>query len=129
MRSNWQPNRIEHRALDILRAAAKIRRYVDGMSRPEFLEDERTQDAVARQILVIAEACDKIAAIEQKAGSPLPNRLEARYPEIPWREIRDMGIRIRHVYGTIDPEMIWSVATMSDDLKNLEAVLKKAFPG
>jgi len=39
------------------------------------------------------------------------------------------GIRIRHVYGTIDPEMLWSVATMSDDLKNLETVLKKDFPG
>jgi len=83
MRSNWQPKRIEHRALDILAAIGKIRRYVDGTTRPQFLEDEKTQDAVTRQILVLAQACDKIAAIEGKAGSPLPNRLEARHPEIP----------------------------------------------
>jgi len=49
-------------------------------------------------LLIIAEACDKIPEIERKLETP-EGDLESRYSNIPWRAIRNMGIRIRHIYG------------------------------
>lgn len=78
----------------------------------------------ARQLLVIAEACDKIAALEVKLGVSPERTLEALHPQIPWRAVRDMGIRIRHVYGREDPQVLWDTAT-GDDLERLRAVLAR----
>lgn len=127
MPSNWTPSRREQRAKDIASAVGRIKRYVHGLSADAFLDDELRQDAVARQILIIAEACDKIDEIERKEAIPEPERLAALEPDVPWRAIRDMGIRIRHVYGTVDPEFLWSVAA-DGDLDDLQAAILRAFP-
>lgn len=41
---------------DILKSAAKVQRYTDGMSFEDFLADERTLDAVVRNLEIIGEA-------------------------------------------------------------------------
>jgi uncharacterized protein with HEPN domain len=41
---------------DIIEACAKIRRYVEGVSYDAFVADDRTRDAVLRNIEVIGEA-------------------------------------------------------------------------
>ncbi len=86
------------------------------------------QDAVARQILIIAEACDRITEIEEKTAIAPDDRLRARCPDIPWSKIKGLGNRIRHVYGTLDPEMLWESAQSSSDLPPLKAALQTAFP-
>ena len=126
--STWEPNRREQRVVDILAAIARISRYIEGLTREAFLGDDLRQDAVLRQLLIVAEACDKIEAIEQKANLPLENKLAIRQPEIPWRNIRDMGIRIRHMYGSIDPELIWEVCASDTSLAQLRAALLYEFP-
>ncbi len=83
--SEWNPQRIEQRASDILAAIARIRRHLHRVSAERFLDDELRQDAVARQILVVAEACDKIEELERIAGVATTEKLAARAPEIPWR--------------------------------------------
>ena len=50
----------------ILQAISRIQSYTDSMDEAEFLTDERTQDAVIRNIEVIGEAAKNI---------------EQRYPE------------------------------------------------
>jgi uncharacterized protein with HEPN domain len=122
----WKPDRIEQRVADILVAIRTVRSYVADVSADEFLCEKMRQDATARQLLVIAEACDKIATLEVKLGVPPDRTLEALHPQIPWRAVRDMGIRIRHVYGREDPQVFWDTAT-GDDLERLHAVLE-AFP-
>ncbi len=129
MSSNrWYPNRIDQRVLDIVHAIERIHRYVHKMTRAQFLGDDMTQDAVARQMLVIAEACDKIIEIEEKNEVPTDKRIRARCPNIPWSTIKGLGNRIRHVYGTLDPEMLWETAHSNADLEPLATALKTAFP-
>lgn len=82
---------------------------------------------MARQILVIAEACDKIEEIERNEMIVESEKLAALEPSIPWRAIRDMGIRIRHIYGTVDPEFLRAVA-VDGDLGDLQSALLRAFP-
>lgn len=126
--SRWDPSRREQRVADILAAIDRIGRYIGGLTRETFLGDDLRQDAVLRQLLIVAEACDKIEAIEQKANLPLENKLATRQPGVPWRNIRDMGIRIRHMYGSIDPELIWEVCAGDTSLAQLRTALLHEFP-
>ena len=48
---------------DILEAIARIRRYTRGLSREAFADDERTLDAVVRNLEVIGEAVKTYEAV------------------------------------------------------------------
>lgn len=85
--------------LDILIAARKALRYVQGASWESFKEDDRTQDAVIRNLQVIGEAARKIS-----------EEFQGRYPEIPWGEIIGMRHRLIHDYSRIDVVKIWDTA-------------------
>ena len=45
---------------DIIEACGKVRRFVAGMSYDAFAADERTRDAVIRNIEIIGEAAGKL---------------------------------------------------------------------
>jgi uncharacterized protein with HEPN domain len=122
----WEPNRIDQRVRDIIEAVEVIRSFTAGMSRDAFLDDEKTESAVTRKILIIAEAVDAIFELERKQNVPLGERLQERLPDIPWRNIRDMGILIRHRYGRESPDEIWDVLA-DGDLDALERALRSAF--
>ncbi len=83
------------RVEDMLEAIERILRYVDGMGLAEFLADDRTQDAVIRNLEVLGEASKRI-----------PNHITARYPQIPWSRIGDMRNILVHEYHSVDPEII-----------------------
>jgi len=123
----WQPERKEQRASDILQAIRTIRNYVSGISHEAFLQETMRQDAVARQLLIVAEACDKIPEIERKLEILEADSLESRYSKIPWRAIRNMGIRIRHIYGKENANVLWDTAT-SNDLNDLQEALLTEYP-
>lgn len=89
---------------DILEACAKIRRYVAGMDLAAFVADERTRDAVIRNIEVIGEAAKCI-----------PDDVTARAPGVEWRRIRGMRDVLAHAYFGIDPGVVWDVATTKLD--------------
>jgi len=125
--SEWQPERIDQRVRDILAAIAKIEAYVGRVSHQQFLDEDIHRDAVARQILIIAEASDKIFALERIQGIDGGRGLARRCPDTPWREIRDMGILVRHIYGREDPEEFWSVAT-EGNLRELRVALVSGYP-
>ncbi len=42
-------------------------------------------------------------------ASALDESLDQRYPEIPWRDIRDMGNRLRHGYASLDLGVVHEV--------------------
>jgi uncharacterized protein with HEPN domain len=56
---------------DIVFSCAKVLRYTEGMTIEQFVTDERTFDAVIRNLLVIGEAVKN-----------LPQDVRIRYPEI-----------------------------------------------
>lgn len=80
------------------------------------------KDAVARQLLIVAEATDKTFQIERKQGIDGDHNPEGRCPGVAWRAIRDFGILVRHVYGHEDPRELWNIIR-DGDLRDLRAAL------
>lgn len=35
----------------------------------------------------------------------------ARYPDVPWRDIAALRIRLAHHYHRIDPDQVWVIAS------------------
>jgi uncharacterized protein with HEPN domain len=100
------------RLQDILDAAAKIARYTDGFDFETFAADDRTADAVTRNLEIIGEAARSI-----------PGSVRARHPDVPWRLMRDMRNVLIHDYPGVDLEVVWR--TINDDLPPTLARLRE----
>ena len=87
---------------DIREAVAKIGRYVSGMDRTAFLGDEKTVDAVVRNVEIIGEAVKQ-----------LPDNFKAANSAVPWAQIAGLRNRIVHDYAGVDIEIIWQVVQES----------------
>ena len=61
---------------DIERACEKVGRFTQGCDFESFVADERTYDAVLRNLEVIGEAAKRV-----------PDNVRAQMPEVPWRAI------------------------------------------
>ena len=83
---------------DIETGCKKVIRYTDGFSFDEFLLDEKTFDAVLRNLEIIGEAVKHI-----------PAEVRERNPNTSWREIAGMRNFIAHVYFALDLEVLWNV--------------------
>jgi len=83
---------------DILAAISKINRYVDGLDQTAFLDDDKTVDAVVRNLEIIGEA-----------SRQLPNDFKANYTDVPWHEIAGLRNRIVHDYMGVDLEIVWYI--------------------
>jgi uncharacterized protein with HEPN domain len=83
---------------DVLGAIGKIRRYTKGLSRPAFARDEKTLDAVVRNLEVIGEAVKQ-----------LPAELRAREPSVDWQKIGGLRDVLIHQYFGIDVDILWDV--------------------
>lgn len=100
---------------DITNALGKIERYVAGLGRAQFLQDEKTIDAVVRNLEVIGEAVRW-----------LPAEFKERNNAIPWLQIAGLRNRIVHDYFGLDLEIIWQVIQNSlPELKQLLSQLKR----
>jgi uncharacterized protein with HEPN domain len=83
---------------DIQVACEKVLRYTDGMEFEQFIADDRTFDAVIRNLQIIGEAVKNI-----------PDDLRDRNPEIEWRKIAGLRDVLAHTYFQIEDEIIWDV--------------------
>ncbi len=97
---------------DIVEAIDKIERYVRKLSKTEFLEDEKTIDAVVRNLEVIGEAANR-----------LPDSFRVNNNAIEWRKIIGLRNRIVHEYFGIDTEIVWQIVQV--DLPELKSKLQK----
>lgn len=73
--------------------------FVEGLSKEEFLEDRRTQQAVVMSLIIIGEASTKIM-------DQYPD-FATRHAQIPWRSMRGMRNRIAHGYFDINLDVVW----------------------
>lgn len=103
---HWSGRDMQQRARDILDALQAIRSYINGMTQAQYLSDRKTQSAVERELLTIAEACGKILAMDDS--------VESRFSTVAWRDIRGMGNIIRLEYGRVDPSIVWDTITGGD---------------
>ena len=69
------------------------------MTLAEFCTDSKTIDAVVRNLIMIGEASRYI-----------PESIEQRHPEVPWRTMRGIRNVVVHEYFGVDPEIIWETA-------------------
>lgn len=98
---------------DMLDAARRARRLVQGMDYAAFVNDERTYLAIERLLENIGEAANHVSPSGR-----------ARLPGIPWLGIVGMRNVLAHRYGSIDPSRVWKV--VSEDLPVLVRQLESA---
>lgn len=93
-----------HRLFDILNSIAHIRRIVAGLDEAAFKVDWIRYRAVERELEIISEASRSLTDAEK-----------ARYSDIPWRRIADIGNVLRHVYDEVAPNLVWEVVVSGLD--------------
>lgn len=97
---------------DIIEAIEKIRAYTAEMSLEAFGADSKAVDAVIRNVEIIGEA-----------SRHLPTDICARFPEVPWNEMRGIRNVLIHEYFGIDVEVLWE--TIKRDLPPLLPHLRR----
>jgi uncharacterized protein with HEPN domain len=93
----------------ILEAIERINRYVGALSEEEFLEDEKTQDAVVRNFEIIGEAARNIERYHPEFASEHSN--------VPWGIAYEMRNALAHGYFMVDMEIVWK--TIRNDLPTM----------
>ncbi|MGD0623693.1 MAG: DUF86 domain-containing protein [Thermodesulfobacteriota bacterium] len=83
---------------DILDSCGKILRFTAQMPFDQFVEDEKTYDAVVRNLEIIGEAAKNV-----------PEDIRLRYPGIEWRKIAGLRDVIAHEYFGIDNDILWDI--------------------
>ncbi|MBL8906929.1 MAG: DUF86 domain-containing protein [Rhizobiales bacterium] len=86
---------------DMRDAVAKVVRYTAGMTQAAFSADEKTRDAVLRNLEIIGEAAKRIPAKER-----------ARRPQVDWRRISGFRDILAHAYFGIDDDILWNIVSI-----------------
>jgi uncharacterized protein with HEPN domain len=95
----------------MLDAIAWIERLVDGRSCDDYLRDRPLRDAVERNLERVPEA-----------SRHLPDEMLAKWPQIPWRQVADVGNVLRHACDAVDDEQVWEI--VARDLPPLRAAVE-----
>jgi len=81
----------------IIENAERVARYLAGMDRQTFEQNEAARDAVERCIERVCEAAHRLG-----------DRAEELMPDQPWGDIHGMGNRLRHAYDRVDVTIVWN---------------------
>ena len=103
------------RLLHMLKGIKRLNMTLDGVTKEDFLDDLRLQDASAFDISTIGEAASNVT-----------DEFKELHPEIPWIQMRGLRNRLVHIfdYEQIDYDIIWIVAT--EELPALEPKIRSA---
>ncbi len=97
---------------DILDHAQKAERFTAGVDFDAFYANEEKTLAVIRALEVIGEA-----------ARYLPESMQQRYAEVPWKNIIGMRDILIHHYFGVDLEVVWD--TVRRDLPPLRAAVTR----
>lgn len=87
---------------------------------PELLDERRLEDVGADWIARAAlERCFQVVC---EAARHLPEEWRERYPEVPWRQVIDLGNELRHAYHRVNLRLLWNIYT--DDLDQLDVTVR-----
>lgn len=104
---------------DIVACCDKIGRYTVGLVFDQFRRDDRTLDAVARNLELIGEATKR-----------LPEELRGRYQDVAWRRMAGLRDVIVHGYFGIDVQLLWDIVQKDVPAARLKvaAILANEYP-
>ena len=94
----------------------QIEQYIKDLSFDVFSEDQKSVDAVVRNLEIIGEAANR-----------LPDEFKEKYSEIEWHKVVGLRHRIVHEYFGIDLEIIWQI--LHKDLPELRDALSQIIGG
>lgn len=92
---------------DICLAIDRIEQYIENLSFDTFSKDQKSVDAVVRNLEIMGEAANR-----------LPDEFKEKYSEIEWYKVVGLRHRIVHEYFGIDLEIIWQI--LHKDLPELK---------
>jgi uncharacterized protein with HEPN domain len=92
-------------------AACRVERYTEGLSLEDFTADEKTVDAVVRNLQIIGEAAAR-----------LPDELRLTASEVDWHKVVGLRHRVVHEYFGVDLQLVWQV--LRSHLSVLKATLE-----
>jgi uncharacterized protein with HEPN domain len=98
--------------IDIKEAIEKIEEYIKGISHTDFLESNKTIDAVVRNLEIIGEAARHI-----------PVKIRQQYKGINWKDIVGMRNIVIHEYFGVDLDIVWK--TIKERIPELKEKIKK----
>ncbi len=102
---------------DIAGACSKIRLYTSSLTLEQFRNDDKTVDAVVRNLEVIGEAAKK-----------LPETIRGQIGDLDWPRIAGLRDVLIHDYFAVDLEIIWDVVQnkVPELEKHVSAYLNRA---
>jgi uncharacterized protein with HEPN domain len=97
---------------DMLHAAEKACLFTQDMEPEEFLNNEEKIFAVTRALEIIGEAAKHV-----------PETVQKKYPDIPWRTIAGTRDKLIHAYFDVHVRRLWT--TVEQDLPPLKTALTR----
>lgn len=83
---------------DMLDAIDRVEQYTQGMPFDAFSNDQKSIDAVVRNLEIIGEAANR-----------LPDDFKERHSSVEWYKVVGLRNRIIHEYFGIDLQIIWQI--------------------
>src|SRR4030043_54564 len=83
---------------DILESIDKVEQYTKEMSFDEFSNDQKSIDAVVRNLEIIGEVANR-----------LPDDFKEKHSSVEWYKVVGLRNRIIHEYFGIDLQIIWQI--------------------
>lgn len=90
----------------------RIKRWTEGISHEEFLDDELRQSAIMRQLEIIGEATGQLTV----------EFLQAHADVLPWNVMKSMRNVLIHGYDEVDIDIVWT--TVTKDIPEIHAPLQ-----
>jgi uncharacterized protein with HEPN domain len=100
-------DRVYWRLTDMKAAIKDIRKLLESNNIGVLSRDRAIRAAYERFLEILSEASRHI-----------PKEWTDEFPQIPWRQVADLGNFIRHAYHKIDLEILWSI--YENDLDAIE---------
>ncbi|MBI5121260.1 MAG: DUF86 domain-containing protein [Rhodospirillales bacterium] len=100
---------------DICESLDLILSFAEGQSLDCLQTDRMRYDAILRNLEIMGEAARHV-----------PDEVTAKYPEIPWQQMRGLRNVLAHEYHGVDHEVVWRL--IEKRLPELKRMMEKAFP-
>ena len=97
---------------DIDEALDRIFEYTLGLDYNHWLKDQKTIDAVVRNLEIIGEA-----------AANTPDNIQEQFFDVPWYKMKGMRNILIHEYFGLDNEVLWK--TVQEDLPLLKKKIQK----